>query len=87
MKDIVRPYEGDWTLPFECKVCKTTATIEESDVQYDRFKPPGTYWFDGSAGNGIPHYFVKCPECDDLSFVDEQAIPKRIRDAVSQKKS
>lgn len=71
-------------VPFDfiCKKCKTTGEVEESDLDIDRFKPPGTFWFDGSAGDGVEHVFVRCPGCGNLQFVDDcidQATLRRLR--------
>lgn len=91
MKDIVR---GDlaietWESSLGCLRCHTVFTVDETDLEADYFKRPGTYFFDGSAdAAGLTfHTFVYCPisECRYLTWIDD-AVPfvirKRLKDAL-----
>lgn len=72
---IIEEGRTDWYDEGQCDACGTVYGVDETDLEYDHFKPAGTYWFDGSAGEGIGRYFVKCPRCRRLRFIDPADVP------------
>ena len=75
MKDIILP-DDVWECTYHCDKCGVTFTAETVDIQFDRFKQPGTYFFDGSADAAglTSKYFVECPNKCSLFVVDESDV-------------
>jgi uncharacterized protein with PIN domain len=74
MKDVVTPPEE---LEFEeeltCEQCHSTFVAETEDLQVDRFKARGTYWFDGSGeATATTKFFVACPACNGVVFTTKE---------------
>ena len=69
-----------WKRDLYCGKCQTRYVVKFEDIQRDRFKKPGTYWFDGSAhASAREHLFVECPTCRDIVFVDDVPYAVKIR--------
>lgn len=72
-----------WRLITSCHKCQTVFEIDSRDVETDLFKPPGTYWFDGSAdGKTTRNYFVRCPMSYDIVFLDPTKIPQLLKQSL-----
>jgi hypothetical protein len=63
-----------------CHKCGTSFTAETSDLRVDRFKKPGTNFFDGSAdAAGLDtRFFGNCPHGCDIIFTTVE-IPPLVR--------
>jgi hypothetical protein len=78
MRDIHTPVESlTWEAACACPICVTSFVAETDDLRADKFKAPGTYWFDGSAdASATWKFFVRCPAgCGAHVFIEADTVP------------
>jgi hypothetical protein len=61
----------------KCQSCHTTFHADRRDLQLAHFKPPATYWFNGSDDAAATQkFYVACPSgrCTNVITIDEALV-------------
>lgn len=72
MKIISKPDTSSWSTKHTCSNCDSNLEINGEDLIYE-LEDTGYYDMESDA------YYVDCPVCSELSYVQENEIPKLVR--------
>lgn len=72
MKVLSKPDTSNWSAKHTCSNCDSNLEINGEDLIYE-LENVGYYDMESDA------YYVDCPVCSELSYVQESEIPKLVR--------
>lgn len=75
--EILEPAPVECSFEFTCTGCKAQLRADADDVRFGHF---------GVRDKHEPRFYVTCPVCEELRFLDESTIPAVIRQRAMKEK-